>query len=162
MGLVTGIAGHAAGVLGRRHLRKVSRFRRVLLMAAAAQIGHVGQFGNVRLRVIGVLRQGTVAGFTSHMSMFARGPGFGRIVVTHDAGILPGEGYGVLADQVERAGPVVAILPECLGDDGVADYQKESHGGQQDQGGPNQMSGIAEQAAHQHPFFRAEFAPPRH
>jgi hypothetical protein len=24
------------------------------------------------------------------------------------------------------------------------------------------MSGIAEQAAHQHPFFRAEFAPPRH
>src|ERR1039458_2295498 len=36
VGLVAGVAGHPAGVLGGGHLRKVSRFRRVLLMAAAA------------------------------------------------------------------------------------------------------------------------------
>src|ERR1035441_9959387 len=36
VGLVAGVAGHATRVFGGRHLRKILRFRRVFLMAAAA------------------------------------------------------------------------------------------------------------------------------
>jgi hypothetical protein len=91
----------------------------------------------VRRRVVRVLRQWTMARFTGHMGVLAGGPGGSLLVVTHDAGILPGEGYGVLANQVEGARPVVAILPECLGNDGAADDEKDCHDGQQDQGRPN-------------------------
>jgi len=101
-------------------------------MAAAAQVGDIGQFGNVRRRVIRVLRQCAVARFTGHVGVFACGSGLGLVIVTHDAGILPGEGYGVLANQVEGARPVVTILPESLGNDSAADDQKERQSGQQD------------------------------
>jgi hypothetical protein len=122
---MAGVAGHAAGVFGGRHLRKVLRFCRVLLMAAAAEIGDIGEFGNVCRRVIRVLRQWTMARFTGHMGMLAGGSGGGLVIVTHDAGVLPGEGYLMLADQVERARPVVTILPKCLGDDDAADNEED-------------------------------------
>lgn len=106
-------------------------------MAAAAQVGDVGEFGNVGCRVIGVLRQWTVARFTGHMGVFAGGPDGGLVIVAHHAGILPGEGYGVLANQVEGTRPVVTILPECFGNDGAADDEEKCHTGDQDQGRPN-------------------------
>jgi hypothetical protein len=66
--------------------------------------------------------------------MLAGGPGGGLVIVTQHARILPGEGYGVLANQVERTWPVVTILPKRLGNDGAADGEKDCHSGQQDQG----------------------------
>ncbi len=148
MGLVAIVAGRAAGVLGGGHLRKALRFGRVLLVALVAQLGDFGQFGNVRRRIVGVLRQWTVARFAGHASVFAGGAGLAFVVVTHQAGFLPGKGYGMLADQVQRARPVVPILPEGLGNDGATHNQENCHCGQQDHGRPKQMNGIVEQAAH--------------
>ena len=58
----------------------------------------------------------------------------------------------MLADQVERTRPVVAVLPKSLGDDGAADDEKDSQSGEQDQGRPQKMSVIAEQTAQLYPF----------
>ena len=58
MGLVAGIADHAAGVLDGGHLREVLGFGGVLLMAAAAEVGDFGQFRNVRRGVVRMLASG--------------------------------------------------------------------------------------------------------
>jgi hypothetical protein len=87
------------------------------------------------------------------MGMSAVGPGLGFVVVTKHTGVLPGEGYGVLADQVERTRAVVTILPKSLGDDGAADDKEGCQGGEQYQGRPQKMSGITEKAAHFTPFM---------
>lgn len=153
MGLVAVVAGHAAGVFGGRHLGKVLRLGRVPFMTTAAQVSDLGQLRRVRDGVGGVLRQRTVARFAGYVGVFAGGPGFGFLIVTKHAGVLPGEGYGMLADQVERTGAVVAILPKSLGDDGAADDKKGRQGGEQYQGRPQKMSGITEKAAHFTPFM---------
>jgi len=91
-------------------------------MAAAAQVGHIGELGFVGGRIVGVDGQRSVAGFAGNVGMLTGGPGGGLLVVAHDAGILPSEGDGVLADQFKRARPVVAILPEGLWDNRAANY----------------------------------------
>jgi hypothetical protein len=108
----------------------------------------------VRRRVIRVLRQRTVARFASYARMFAGAVSFRFVVVTRNAGLLSGEGYRVLADQLERPRPVVAILPKCLRNDGAADHEEDGKTGEQNEGRPNQMRGIAEQAAQCHPSFQ--------
>jgi len=108
----------------------------------------------VRHRVVGVLRQWTVAGFAGHMGVFAGGPAFGLVIVTEHAGVLPREGYRVLANQVERPRPVVPILPKSSGDDGAADDEKDCQSGDQHQGRPQEMSRIAEQTAQTLPPFQ--------
>lgn len=107
----------------------------------------------MRHRVVGVLRQWAMAGFAGYVGVFAGGSGFGFIIVTKNTGVLPREGYRMLADQVERTRPVVPILPKSLGDDGAADDEKDCQSGEQDQGRPQKMSGIAEKAAHFTPFM---------
>jgi len=159
VGLMAVVAGHAAGVRGCYHLRKVLRFGGVLLVAAAAQVSDLGQFRNVRRGVVGMLRQWAVAGFAGYMGVFAGGSGFAFFVVTKHTGVLPCEGYRMLADQVERARPVMAILSESLGDNGATDDEKDCQSGQQDQGWPHEMSGIAEQAAQRYPLPGRAFDP---
>jgi len=160
VGLVAGVADHTARVSGGFDLRKALRFRLVLLMAPAAQVGDVGQLGNVRRRVGGMLRQRAVARFTGHVQVFASGRGLGLVRVTKNAGILSGESDRVRADEFERAGPVVPILAECLGDDGATDGKEDSQSGDQDDSRPGQMSGIAKQLAQHCPLFRAGVDPP--
>ena len=111
-------------------------------------------------RVGGMLRQRAVARFTGHVRVFAGGPGFGLVRVTKNTGILPGESDRVRADQFERAGPVVAILAECLGDDRAADGKEDSQSGDEDDSRPGQMSGIAKQVARHCPLFLAGIDPP--
>ena len=154
MGLVAAVTQHAAGMFDGRHLGEFRGFGRVLFMAAAAQVGDVGQLRNVRHRVLGMLRQGAMAGFAGDMSVFACGARFAFILVAHQAGVLPGKRDGVLADQGQGAGPIMPILAEGFGDNGATDYQKEREPGEQNQGGSNEMSGIPEEMAHCRLLFR--------
>ena len=107
---------HAAVVLGGGHLREPGGFGRVLLMAAVAQIGHVGQFG-LDGRVAGVRRQRPVTGFAGDVSVLAGGAGFGLVIVAQNALVLAGVSDGALAEFGLRGGAVVAVLSEGLGDD---------------------------------------------
>jgi len=154
MGLVAAVTQHAAGMFDGRHLGEFRGLGRVLFVAAAAQVGDVGQLRNVRNRVLGMLRQRAVASFAGHVGMLAGGAGFAFILMAHQAGVLPGERDGMLADHGQGAGPIMPILAEGFGDDGATDYQKEREPGKQNQGGTNEMSGIPEEMAHCRLLFR--------
>ena len=160
VGLVALVAGRAAGVFGNDDLRKVLGLGRILLMAAAAEVGDFGQLGYVGGGIVGVLRQRTMAGFAGDVGVFSRGARLAFVIVAHDAGLLAGVGDRMLANEVEGAGPVVAVLAESFGNDRAADYQEDHHGGEQDKGRPNQVSGIAEYAPHNTPPSRAGSCPP--
>jgi hypothetical protein len=161
VGLVAGVAERSAGVLRGHHLGKALRFRRVLLVAAAAEISDLGQFGNVGRGVVGVLGQRTVAGFTGHVGVLAGGPCFRPVFVAQDACLLPGEGDRVLTHQVESARPVVPILAERLGDYGAADGEEDRQSSKQNERGSNQMSGITKQTAHYPPSGQVPDPPAR-
>jgi len=129
MGLMAGVAKRAAGMFGGVHLRKIFGLGGVLLMAAAAENRDIGKLGYVRLRVIGMLCQGTVASLAGDVGVFAGGPGFGLVVMAQDAGILPGKRDGMAADEIEGARTVVAVLPEGLGNHGAPHDQKNRQSG---------------------------------
>ncbi len=123
------VAGHAAGMLGGDHLGKVSWLGGVLFMATPAEVGDVGQLRNVGRGIVGVLRQGSMAGLAGDMGMFARGACFGFVVMAEYAGVLPGVGDGVLANQRKRARAVVAVLAKSFGDNRAAYHQKHRQAG---------------------------------
>ena len=161
MWLVAGIAGHAAGVRYGGHLREVLGFGGVFLVAAAAKVGHLGQFGSDGARVVGVFGQWTMAGFASDVGMFAGGAKLGLVVVAHDAGILPGVVDGVGADQVEGARTVVAVFAEVLRHDSGSNDEKDTHGGNQDQGRADRVSPFIKQSAQDGSLFRTVELLPR-
>jgi hypothetical protein len=82
--------------------------------------------------------------------VFTGGPFFSFVIVTENAGVLPSERDRMLPDQVERSGTVVSILSKSFGYDRAADDEEDPKAGENDQGRPDQMSGIAQQAAHEH------------
>ena len=102
--LMAVVAGHAAGVFGGRPPGESSWAWPRPVHGSGGTGWRRREFGNVRDGVVGVLRQRTVARFAGYVGVFAGGPGFGFLIVAQHAGILPGEGYGMLADQVERTG----------------------------------------------------------
>lgn len=134
-------------------LREFPGLGRVLFMTAAAEVGDVGQFGNVGGRVIGMGRQGAVAGFARHVRVPAGGADFGLAVMAYHAGILSGKGNRPLADVVERARTKVAVLSEGLGDYGAPNHEEDADSGQQNQRWPNQMDPVMKQAAQDYPLF---------
>ncbi|HLK69250.1 MAG TPA: hypothetical protein VKU19_37720 [Bryobacteraceae bacterium] len=134
---MTTVARHSAGVLGGDYLREFGRLGGVLLMTATTQVGNFGKFGDMRTGIVGMQRQGTVAGFAGHLGMLAGGPGGGLVSMTHHTSILSGKGSGMLAIEFERTWPIVAVLPECLWDNGAANYQEERQNGQQYHGRSN-------------------------
>jgi len=142
MGLMARIAKHAAGVLRSNDLGESFGFGRVLLVAAAAEIGDVGELGLVGRGVVGVGMRGlrAMAGFAGDMGVPAGGAGLGLIVVAQDTGILARVGDRALTDHVEGAGAVVAVLAESFRDDGGAYNQKETEPGQEDESRANQMA----------------------
>ena len=48
----------------------------------------------------------------------------------------------MLADHFERAGPVVAVLPEAFGNHSGANHHKDPQAGEQNDCRPNQVSRI--------------------
>src|SRR5579863_6220241 len=81
--LMARVAQHAAGVFGRDYLREAFGFGRVLLMAAAAKVGHVGELGLVGRRIVSrcMQRLRTVARLAGHMGVPARGARFALVLV---------------------------------------------------------------------------------
>jgi len=147
------VAGRAARVFGSHDLRKPFGFGRILFVAPAAQVGDFGQLRHVRGRILGVLRQRTVAGFAGDVRVFSRRARLTFVCVAHQAGVLSGEGDGMLADEIQRAWPVMPVLAEGLGNDRASDHQENRHRGEQDERRPNQVSGIAKHAPHNAPPF---------
>ena len=127
MGLVTGVAQHAAGVPGSGDLGEGFGFRRVLFVAAGAEGGDVRERGLIGLTVhlgVGVFRLGSVAGLAGHVSVSSCGTHFGLVVVAHHAGVLPGVRDGVLANGGERARAVVSVLAEAFWNHGGPNHQE--------------------------------------
>ena len=58
-----------------------------------------------------------------------------------------------MADGVERAGAIVAILSEGLGDHRAPNHEEDTDSGQQNQRWPNQMDPVMKQAAQDYPLF---------
>ena len=134
MRLVTGVAGRAAGVLGGDDLGEPLGLGGVLFVAAAAEVGDVGKFGDDGAGVVGVGGKGTVAGFAGDVGVLAGGASLGFVIMAQDAGVLSGVGDGALADGVQGAGAVVAVLTEVFRDDGAADGQEEAESGEENEG----------------------------
>jgi hypothetical protein len=111
-------------MLGRNHLRKGVWLGRVFFVTAPAEAGNVGQLRNMRGWVVSVLRQGPVTGFACYVSVLASGARLGFAIMADNAGVLPSVGNLPLANQVKRAGTIVAVLAESLGDDLAAHHQK--------------------------------------
>lgn len=127
--LVAVVALGAAGMFRGHDLREPTGFGRVLLMAAAAEIGHVRKFGNDGW-VVGMRRLRSVTGLARDVGVLTGFAGVDLFVMAHGAGYLAGVRNGVLADKIERGWPVVAVPAEILGHHCGADQQKDTHGGQ--------------------------------
>jgi hypothetical protein len=150
--LVASVAGHAAGVFSGNDLREGGGFGCILFMAAAAEVGDVGEFGDEGGRVIGMFGEGAMAGFAGDVGVFAGVVEFGLIVMAHGAGFVAGVGDGAGANEVECAGAIVAILTEGFGDDEGAQTEEGSHGEDENYSGTNEMSPVMQQAAQGHPL----------
>jgi len=153
------IAGHATGVFDGRHLGEGARFGGVLLVAAPAEVGYLGQLRNVGGRVVGMQRQRSMTGFAGHVSVLARRPRGGFGIVAEHAGILPCECDRPLSDQRQRTRTVVAVLAKGFGDNRTAHRQEYAQAGQQNQGWANQMTGVLYQTAHCSLFPRDNASP---
>ena len=148
MRLMAGVAEGASGVFDSSDLGEPGGFGGILLMAAAAEVGDVGKLRDVGGRIVGMLGEGAVAGFAVDAGMFAGSLDLGHFVVAHDAGVLAGVGDGFLANEVEGAGPVVAVLAEAFRDDGGTDGEEQRKSREKDDGGADEMGPLPEYAAH--------------
>jgi len=145
---MAGVAEHAAGVFGRRDLRKSSGLGRVLLMAACAENGYIRQHGLEAGGIIGMLRLRPVTGLAGNMGVFAGGAGLGFVIVTEDARVLAGEGERPLADQIQCRGTIVAVLAEGFRNNGAPNHQESSQPSQQNRGRADEMAGISKKPHH--------------
>jgi len=93
-----------------------------------------------------------MTGFARDAGVFAGCPDLSLIVVTEDAGGLPGIGDRPGPDHGESPWPIVTVLAEGLGNDRAADKQKDAETGQENQRGPNQMHPVSKNATHRHPL----------
>ena len=116
MRLMARIAEHAAGVLGGGHLREGRRLGRILFVTLAAEVGDIGELGDVGGGVVCMLREGTVAGFAGDVGVLTGGAGFGLVIVAQNALVLASVSDGALPDFRQRGGAVVPVLPKGLGD----------------------------------------------
>ena len=153
MRLVAGIAGRAAGVFGGDHLREISGFGRVPLVASPAKIPDIGEFRGDGTRVVGMFGQRTMAGFAGDVRMFAGGAELSLVVVAHHAGILACVGQRAGADQIEGGRPVMSEFAEVLRYDGSPNHQKDPHRGYQNQCRADEVSTFRKQTAQEAPFF---------
>ena len=131
-------------MFGGDHLGEPFGFGRILLMAAAAEVGDVGEGGLERAGIVGVFGLGTVAGFARDVGVFAGRAFLGGVFMAQHTGVLTGESDGMLADGGQGAGTVVAVLAEVPGDHRAANGEEEAHRGEKNDGGSNQVYGVAE------------------
>jgi hypothetical protein len=142
--LVTVIAKHALGVHGRLHLREAPGLGAVFFMAAAAEVRHIRQLGDVRGWVANVFGQRAVASLAGHPRVLSAPVSLGFRFVAQSALGMPGVGDRTTTDHRQRAGAVVPVFPEVCRYHKGAQNQESSHAGQQNQRRANQVSRIPE------------------
>src|SRR5215467_7094728 len=86
--LVAVVALHAVRVLRGYNLRETRRFGCVLLMTRRTERGDIGKLRLHRRRIVGVLRQRTVARLASHVRVLAFSPRLALVLMAEQALIL--------------------------------------------------------------------------
>ena len=108
---------------------------------APAEVGYVGQLGQIGNGVVSAFGQEAVAGFASHFRML---PHLGFLIVAEDALASVSIGNRERANHVERTSRVVSIFPKVLGHHSGAANQENTHSRQPAQPRANQVSRIPE------------------
>jgi hypothetical protein len=139
-------------MLGRSDLWKMDRLRSVRLVAALAQ-SCPGQFpGLHHARIVGVLRQRTVAGLAGNAPVFSFRARRRNFVMAHRARGLTGERDRTGAYLIERRCPVMAVLTECLGNEDLPEQQKDSNSSEDDEHQRDEVRYLLEAAEHSPSF----------
>ena len=141
---MAGIAGKATGVVGRNYLRKILWLGRVGFMAAFAEDGGIQLLRCYRCRIIGMLGQRSVAGFTVDVCVLAISFLFENVGMAGFARLVP--------SKIERAGcyfrksitPIVPVLSEAFGDQKSSNDQEQEDPQHKDSRQAKKMSRIFE------------------
>jgi len=126
----------------------------VFFVAAAAEVGDVGQLGRVPTLGLDVFGLGTVAGLASYARVLSRVVHFGFGIMAEGALGMARVGDGQPTDHVKRARSIVPIFTKILGNHSGANNEEYAHSRQQNHGRTNQMSRISEEATQSHPQNR--------
>lgn len=153
MWLMTSVAGHALRVRHSSDLGNSLGFGSIFFMAAAAEIGDIGQLGNVATFRLYVFCLGTVAGLARHTRMFSRIVHFGFGIVAERALASARIGDWRRRDHVQGSRAVVSVEPKVFGNHGGANDEEDNQSSQKDQSGTNQVSRIPEKATQCHPHI---------
>ena len=148
---MTSVARHALRVRHGIDLGKTLGLGSIFFVAAAAEVGDIGQLGDVPTFCLNVFCLGTVAGLASHSRMFSRVVhlGFGIVAEGALASARIGDGRG--HDHVQGSRAIVSVEAKVLGDHDGANNQEDHHSGQKNECRANQMSRIPEDATQCHP-----------
>src|SRR3954463_14703068 len=104
----------ATGVLGGYDLGKLDGLGRVGFVAALAQSRARQVLGREGGRIVGVLRERSVARLARNPFVNSGRPGGGHVIVAGRTGCLSGKCNSPLADIVQRSRTVVSVLAEVL------------------------------------------------
>lgn len=126
---MTGLARHSTRVLLRLHLRKSPGPCSTLRVATDAEYSRIRQGwqwnGLITIRHrLGMFCQRTVTGLAIDLRMLAILLLIKNIGVTRLAGLMTSKMNGMGGDFADGCSPVMAVLPKCLGNSKMPDYQK--------------------------------------
>ncbi len=99
----------------RIHLVEALGLSSVLLVAAPAKVGHIGQLGNVGSGVVSVFGQRSMTGFAGDLSVHSATVHLGLLSVAEEALLVPRIAEGAGADHSQRARPVMSVFPKVFG-----------------------------------------------
>lgn len=148
MGIVANTARCIPGVLARDNLRERFRFGGIRLVAGHAEFCGVGKDGLLAGEVLRMASKRPMAGFTSDIGMRAFALRGSDVDMTGSAGFSAGENGSAGGDFIERAGAVVSVLAEILGNQGMANRQESQHENNCDTRQPDQVCRTFENLPH--------------
>jgi len=114
----------------RIHLGEALGLGGILFVATPAEVGHIGQLGDMGRGVIRMLGQRSMARLAGHSRVLAAAVHFALCVVTHHTLFVAGISNRPGGDHVERTRAVVSIFPKVLGHHQGAENQKGSQSSQ--------------------------------
>ena len=142
---MTGLAGHATGVIGNIDLRKGFGPGGAGGMAAGAEEGRVG-FAGIDGGIVGMFGLGTMARLTVNVGVFAGALRLRDITVAGLAGLVSGEVNGMSGDLSNRGAAVVSILAEAPRNDKAARHEKAQGSDGEECGEAKEMPRILKRA----------------
>ena len=127
--LMTSVAGHAFRVRHGIDLGKSLGLGSIFFMAAAAEIGDIGQLGDVPTFCLNVFCLRTVAGLAGHARMLSRIMHFGFGIVTEGALASARVGDWRGRDHVQGSRAIVSVQAKVFGYHDGANNQEDHHSG---------------------------------